>query len=128
MLHNDLLRNLARYCVTLAFAMPLAANATGGTYLVGPDGVYATIQDAVNQAVTDGGGTIKIEQGFYFESVVIGLSNAATVLNISGSWNQYFSSNLSYLTSGTPTSIVTPDPGSNALYVNASAGELNIQD
>lgn len=94
-----------------------AADAAGGIYTVGPHGLYATIQDGINQAVADGGGEVRVEQGLYFENLAIGLSGT-TQLTISGGWNALFSYDNTYWLD--PLTFVLPDSNTSLLYASTA--------
>jgi hypothetical protein len=84
----------ASKCIRLAFAALIYAasngNAQAGTFSVGPDGSFSTIQGAINAALVDGdtSNEVDIEAGTHDENLT--LTQSSGTLNIFGGWNSTF--------------------------------------
>ena len=64
---------------------------SAAVFTVGPAGAHATVQDAVDAAVTAGGqNEIQIQQGTFVGAVAIQLEALTGNLTVSGGWNEAF--------------------------------------
>lgn len=118
------MKKTAIRCMLLAFALcPAWAPAT--TYTVGSNGMYATIQGALNNALANpGDDVIKVRTGTYAEGLSVP-SLTGDYITISGGWNDSYSAQEP---DGGADTRIRPPPGVRGITATISGGYLGLSD
>ncbi len=107
-----------------AFTIAAITSSLGATILtVGPDGDYASLQDAIDVAIVAGGeDQIRVQVGTYPENLSISSSSIAGSLAILGGWDSAFSSRSPHAES----TIIDGTQSGRPLTIEISGGEVHF--